>query len=114
MKQMKQLLFLLLMALITTTAYADKSNKAVGKSKTIKPKLPQQEQTVMPANNPASNDTAWHGTDKENPYGFREYDTRTRRYMPVDPSQRPSPFGNNPYQNTTNKPIKAEDIKQDK
>ncbi len=65
---MKQLLFLLLLAAITTTAYADKNHKAEAKNKTIKPKLPQQEQTVMPANNPASNDTAWQGTGKENAY----------------------------------------------
>jgi len=108
---MKQLLTLLLLTTITVAAYADKNNKAVAKSKTIKPKLPQQEQTVKPIDNPASTDTAWHGTGKENPYGMREYDTRTRRYMPVDPTTRPSPFGNNPYQNTTNNPIKAADIK---
>jgi uncharacterized protein YxeA len=108
---MKQLLSVILLVTITVTAYADKNNKAATATKDPAKPVPKQEQTVKPANNPASNDTAWHGTGKENPYGFREYDTRTRRYMPVDPTTRPSPFGNNPYQNTTNNPIKAEDIK---
>jgi hypothetical protein len=82
---MKKLLPLLLLTAITVTAYADKNNKAAAKSKTIKPKLSQQEQTVTPANNPASNDTAWHGTGKEHyEYGARSYDPRTARYGYVD------------------------------
>jgi len=81
---MKKLLPLLLLTAITVTAYADKNNKAAAKSKTIKPKLSQQEQTVTPANNPASNDTAWHGTGNHYSYGERHYDARTSRYGYVD------------------------------
>jgi len=102
---MKKLLFLVLLAAITAPVYAGKNTKATPKSKALKPKL-AQEQTAQPAN-----DTAWHGTGKDNPSGLGEYDTSTRRYITVDPTTRSSLFLNNPYQGTTNKPIRAEDIK---
>lgn len=113
---MKKLLSILLLATITATAYADKNAKA-NKVKQPQPK-PQMEQPV--------NDTAWHGTGTEH-YEFRQrgYDARTARYGYVDiDSATAVKYGctrptmpvrsSNPYQNTTNKPIKAEDIKQDK
>jgi len=106
---MKQLLTLLLAA-ITATAYADNNHKAEAKPKTVKPKLQQQPATT-PANNTTNTDTAWHGAGTHYDYGQREYDPRLGRSMPIDPAKRPSPFGNNPYQNTTNNPIKAADIK---
>ena len=115
---MKKLLSLLLLTAITVTAYADKNNKAIAKSNVTKP---QQEQTVTPANNPASTDTAWHGTGKEGHYEFRQrgYDTRMGRYGYVDiDSATAAKYGytrptmpvrsSNPYQGITNKPVKLD------
>jgi hypothetical protein len=95
---MKKLLSLLLLTVITVTAYAEKNHKAVAKNKTIKPKL--QEQTATPANN----DTAWHGTGNHYDYSQRELDPRIGRSMYVAPSAQPPT--NNPYQGTTNNPVK--------
>ena len=97
---MKKLLFLLLLAAITATAYAEKNHKTITKSKT---KLPQQAQTVMPANPVSNNDTAWHGSGNEHQYGQRELDPRLGRSMHVDPSAQP--HNSNPYQSATSKPL---------
>jgi hypothetical protein len=81
---MKQQLFILLLAFIAAPVYAGKNTKATPKSKTLKPKLVQQQQTVTPADNLSSNnDTSWHGTGRENAYGMRELDPRLGRYMHV-------------------------------
>ena len=77
---MKKLLFLVLLAAIAAPVYAGKNTKASPKSKTLKPKLVQQQQTAQPAN-----DTAWHGTGKEHTeFGMRSYDARVGRYGYVD------------------------------
>ena len=66
---MKKLLLLVLLAMVTGAAYADKNAKA----NNVKP------------SNAAPADTAGHGAGKEL-YEFRQrdYDTRMGRYMPVD------------------------------
>ena len=69
---MKQLLSILLLVRITTTAYAEKNAKA---SKVKHLRAVQQ---------PVA-DTVWHGTGKEHyEYGTRSYDPRTARYGYVD------------------------------
>lgn len=95
---MKKLLSILLLAAITVTVYAEKNHKG---AVTKQPAKLRQQQAVK------SVDTAGHME-----YRQRELAPRLGRSMRVDPSAQPP--NNNPYQNTTNKPIKAEDIKQDK
>ena len=71
---MKHVFSLLLLAMVTATAYADKNHKA---SKVRPPKAAPQ-----PA--PAAH-TAWQGTGKEH-YELRQrdYDARVGRNMPID------------------------------
>jgi hypothetical protein len=84
---MKKLLFVVLLASIAAPVYAGKNTKASPKSKTLKPKLAQQQQSIKPADNPASNnDTTWHGSGNHTEYGMRELDPRVGRYMHVAPA----------------------------
>jgi hypothetical protein len=107
---MKKILSLLLLATITATAYADKNAKA----NKVKP----SKDAPQPA--PAV-DTSWQGTgNKHYEFGTRSYDARTARYGYVDiDSATAVKYGctrptmpaksSNPYQGTTNNPVKLMD-----
>jgi len=87
---MKQLLSILLLSVITVTAYADKNSKPN--------KVQQVQAKAEQLAKPASDTTAHYD------YGTRTYDPRLGRSMYVAPKQQQ----NKPYQNTTNKPVKLD------